>query len=76
MDRNEVRYRAISALLQSGSALTLADAASQCEVAPTKALPVLRGLVEEGLVIEGRFLDGVSEPQFCWAARPHASQRR
>ena len=77
MNRNEVRYRIISVLLQAGGPLTLPELTDGCEVGGDEFAPVLRELVNDGLVVEGELLPGTPAPQYCWAARwKEAAQRR
>ena len=69
MNRNEVRHRVISVLLQAGGPLTFAELADQCGAAKKTIRPVLTELAAEDLVVEGKLLPDKPAPQFCWAAR-------
>jgi hypothetical protein len=68
MDRSESRYWVISALLQASEPLNLNEVAIRCGMAEKEALPVLRELVGEELVVEGQLVPGKSGPQYCWGA--------
>jgi len=77
LKRNEVRYRIISTLLQAGGPLPLPELLDGCGVGEGELAPVLRELVNGGLVIEGELLPGRPAPQYCWAARwEEMAQRR
>jgi hypothetical protein len=76
MDRNEVRYRIISTLLQAGGPLTLPELVAGAEVAEAELFPVLRELVNQTLVVEGELLPERPAPQYCWGARWEAAAQR
>ena len=74
MDRNELRYRIISTLLQADGPLTLPalEAACQSESdAPDEAtlVDVLKELVDNAQVVQGGLLPNHAVPQYAWRAR-------
>ena len=68
MDREAVRYRVISVLLQAGGPLTLPELVAESGCARQQAVPVLEELADEQQVIEGRLCAGKPTPQYCWWA--------
>ena len=77
MNRNEVRYRIISTLLQAGGPLPLPKLIDGCGVEGEELAPILRELVNDGLVIAGELLPGTPAQHYCWAARwKEAAHRR
>jgi hypothetical protein len=69
MKRNEVRYRIISTLLQAGRPLSLPEIVEDSGTAVELAVPNLRDLVGEGLIVEGALLTDRPSPQYCWRTR-------
>ena len=69
MKSEEIRYRLISTLLQAGGPLDFEELARRCEAASEDIRPVLRGLIESNLVIEGDLVSDGRKPQYCWAVR-------
>ena len=65
----EVRYKLISTLLQADGPLTLAELVEQCGIAEEEITPVLKDLVNKGLVVEGALISDKPAPQYCWGAR-------
>jgi hypothetical protein len=76
MNRNEVRYRIISTLLQAGGPLTLSALVEGSGVPEAELLPVLRDLVNQTLVVEGELVPDQPTPQYCWGARWEAAAQR
>jgi hypothetical protein len=69
VDRNELRYRATSALLQATGPLSLAEVAREAGVPARSLSPVLAEMGREKLVVSGRLAPGARSRQFRWAAR-------
>lgn len=74
MDRNELRYRIISALLQAEGPLTLPELEIACQSGthtPIQAalLDVLQELVDNAQVVQGTLLPNRAAPQYAWRAR-------
>ena len=69
MKRNETRHAVISAFLQAGGPLTLDELLGECRTPKQSTVPVLKELVEQGLVAEGQLLPDKPAPQYCWGAR-------
>jgi hypothetical protein len=77
MDRNEIRYRITSTLLQAGDPLSLAELVDGCGIAEGDLLPVLKELVAQGSVVEGELVPDKPAPQYCWSTRwQRRAQRR
>lgn len=77
MERNEARYRVVAALLQAGEPLTLSELVRVSQLTQADLAPVLRELVADAQVIEGKLLSFKSSPQYCWATRwEQKAQRR
>jgi hypothetical protein len=76
MDRNEIRYRIISTLLQADGPQTLAELVEGAGVAEADLLPVLRDLINQTLVVEGELVPDRPAPQYCWGARWEAAAQR
>jgi hypothetical protein len=74
MDRNEVRYRIISALLQADAPLTLTELEAACRsgsgtLDQAALSDVLKELVEQAQVVQGTLLPHRAAPQFAWRSR-------
>ena len=69
VNRSEVRYQVISALLQAGGPVTLPELLQQCPIDEGQVAGVLAELVAERLVVEGQLAGGRSPRQYCWRAR-------
>ena len=76
MNRNEIRYRIISTLLQADGPQTLAELVEGAGVAEADLLPVLRDLINQTLVVEGELVPDRPAPQYCWGARWEAAAQR
>ena len=75
MNRSEIRYRATAALLQADGPVTLARLVKESGVTKRSLLPVLKTLVSEKLVVEGKLGPRARGGQYCWAARWQADSR-
>jgi hypothetical protein len=74
MDRNELRYQVISALLQAEGPLTLPELAAVCRSETVTSdnetlLAVLKELVDNAQVVRGALLPGGPAPQYAWRTR-------
>ena len=69
MTPSEQRYRVVSTLLQAGEPRSLGQLESDGEVTGSDLVTVLRGLADEGLVVEGDLVADQPGPQYCWGAR-------
>jgi len=69
VNRNEIRYKLISTLLQADGPLTFIELVIGSKIAEEEALPVLKDMVSGHLVVEGELLTDRPAPQYCWAAR-------
>jgi hypothetical protein len=74
MDRNQLRYQIISALLQADRPLTLSELEAACRSetdAPNRTLlrKVLAELVAHAQVVRGALVPGQAAPQYAWRAR-------
>jgi hypothetical protein len=74
MDRNELRYRIISALLQADRPLTLVEIATACrseaDILDQAMLEaVLSELVAGAQVVQGALLPDRASPQYAWRVR-------
>jgi len=69
MNRNEIRYRLISTLLQAEGPLSLIELVMRSKITEDEAFPVLKDMVSGHLVVEGELLTDHPSPQYCWAAR-------
>jgi hypothetical protein len=74
VNRNELRYRIISALLQADGPLTLPELASACRSetdTPDEAslVAALKELIDSAQVVEGALLPNRKSPQYAWRAR-------
>ena len=76
MDPSEVRYRAISALLRAAGPLTLAELVAESGITTGELSAVLKQLVNDQAVVQGRLVAGKPSPQYCWAARWEQRARR
>jgi hypothetical protein len=77
VNRGEVRYRTVSALIQAGEPFSLSELAQRSGVAERDLVLVLKELVSEKSVVEGELVAGRPAPQYCWAARwDETAQRR
>lgn len=82
MNRSEIRYHITATLLQADSPLTLAELVAGCGLEEALILPVLRGMVSEGQVVEGQLVPDEQGQQTCssqyaWGARwERQAQRR
>ena len=68
MNDNELRSELIAALLQAGGPLSLAQLAEGTKAAKKQPGSALAGLVNEGLVLEGKLLHNTPAPHYCWWA--------
>ena len=69
MKRTEIRYHLTAALLQADGPLPLDVLLTECGVAGSRALPVLKQMVAENVVLAGNLLPGRPGPQYVWHAR-------
>ena len=69
MSEREARHQVISVLLQAGEPLGLGELAARAGLGEEKLQSLLGGLVDEGLVVEGRLLPAGPPPQYRWGAR-------
>lgn len=69
MKAGEIRHRLIQALLQSENPLTADDVAGECGITQDAVLPVLEGLVKEGLVTAGLLVRDDDTVYYRWGAR-------
>ena len=76
MKESELRYEIISSLLQADSPLGLSELAARHGSTERDMLPILRGLVNENLVVEGRLLPDTTNPQYFWRTRWASELRR
>ena len=69
MNRNEIRYKLISTLLQADDPLTLNELVVRSKIAEREFFPILKEMVSDHLVVEGELLPERPAPLYCWAAR-------
>ena len=75
MKENEIRYRLSAALLQAKGPMSFSELRAQASVPAKAGRAVLRGLVDEGLVVEGKLHLGGRGLQYRWRDR-WAQERR
>jgi len=69
MKRSEQRHRVVSALLQADGPLTLEELAAACGSEQRDLAAVLKELVDQRQVAQGRLVGDKPPPQYRWAAR-------
>ena len=74
MDRDELRYQIISALLQADGPLTLPELEAACRsemdtLDRALCLSVLQELVDHAQVVQGALVPNRTAPQYAWRAR-------
>jgi hypothetical protein len=74
MDRNELRYRIISTLLQADGPLARSELAQACcadwsVLDETTFAAMLQELIDSAQVIEGALLPGCDPPHYAWRTR-------
>jgi len=77
MNTDDVKHCMTHVFLQSDEPLTLDDVSNACGLRTDTIMPVVRRMVDEGLLVEGQLTDTKTVPQYFWAAWwSRDSQRR
>ena len=69
VNRNEMRYRLDSTFRQAHAPLALGELAFRSRIGGKKRRSALKGVVAEGLVVEGDLVADRPGPHYRWAAR-------